>query len=257
VIQEKVAITYNQEVMTGINLLKVRHTGLAAESKAGQFVMITCDSGSERILRRPISIFNVEGDTISFLFAKVGSGTEWLAQRQIGEKIDLLGPMGNTFEIKPGSKNILMLAGGIGIAPLNFLANQARKKGLNVRFLAGARSSGYLCPESLLPQGVDFIPATEDGSAGSKGFVTALLPEYTGWADQIFICGPLPMYKALAASYSNILKEKDVQISLEVRMGCGLGFCYACTIKTAQGLKQVCKDGPVFHMQDIIWEEMK
>ena len=97
---------------------------------------------------------------------------------------------------------------------------------------------------------------TEDGTVGEKGMVTALLPEFTSWADQIFVCGPLPMFKSMVNHYGQSLKNKPVQVSLEVRMGCGMGFCYACTIKTQQGLKQVCKDGPVFDINNVVWEEL-
>ena len=108
----------------------------------------------------------------------------------------------------------------------------------------------------MLSRGITFLSAAEDGSAGVKGLVTALLPEHAGKADQVFICGPLPMLKAIASIYADLFTGKSVQVSLEVRMGCGLGFCYACTIKTTQGLKQVCKDGPVFEMNDVVWSDL-
>ena len=98
------------------------------------------------------------------------------------------------------------------------------------------------------------ITTTEDGSNGETGMVTDLLPKYTRLADQAFVCGPLPMYKTILKQAH--FSDKPVQVSLEMRMGCGLGFCYACTIKTRKGLKQVCKDGPIFNLQDIIWNEI-
>jgi dihydroorotate dehydrogenase electron transfer subunit len=98
--------------------------------------------------------------------------------------------------------------------------------------------------------------ATEDGSAGEKGMVTSLLQENMDWADQICACGPEPMYRTIVQNYRGIEKIKRMQVSLEVRMGCGLGFCYACTIHTSDGLKQVCKDGPVFELDQIVWEKL-
>ena len=95
-----------------------------------------------------------------------------------------------------------------------------------------------------------------DGTAGQKGFVTSLLPDSIGWADQVVVCGPVPMYRTMTTRYRHLLNAKPVQISLEMRMACGLGVCYGCTVKTRKGLKQVCEDGPVFDLADIIGEEL-
>jgi dihydroorotate dehydrogenase electron transfer subunit len=145
----------------------------------------------------------------------------------------------------------------MGIAPLVFLAEKALKTGNDITLLAGARTADQLYTPAALTSKIHYHLATEDGSAGYQGLITALLPEYADKADQLFICGPLPMFKAVAANYSSLFTGKSVQVSLEVRMGCGLGICYACTIKTTQGLKQVCKDGPVFEMNDVIWSDLK
>jgi dihydroorotate dehydrogenase electron transfer subunit len=240
--------------MPGVRLMWVDSPDIASSAKPGQFVMITCDSGSGHLLRRPISIHQVNEHRVAFLFSAVGNGTTWLAQRAEGEKVDLLGPMGNGFKIAPESRKLLMIAGGMGIAPLCFLASEGLKKGCSLKVLAGARTACQICPPQFIPTGTDFITATEDGTAGQKGLITSFLPQYSQWADQVFICGPLPMYKAMARL--NPFRGKPVEVSLETRMGCGLGFCYACTIKTHQGLKQVCKDGPVFDMSNLIWDEL-
>jgi dihydroorotate dehydrogenase electron transfer subunit len=107
-----------------------------------------------------------------------------------------------------------------------------------------------------MPNGLDLIYITEDATSVRPGRVIVLVPDYADWADQIFACGPLPMYRNLAENFPQ-LKDKPVQVSLEMRMGCGFGVCYGCTVKTKSGLKQVCKDGPVFELSDIIdWEEL-
>jgi dihydroorotate dehydrogenase electron transfer subunit len=245
-----------EQVMHEVHLLKVRSSVIASSAKPGQYVMISCGSGHGRLLRRPISICRVSGQEVDFLFAEVGAGTEWLARRKTGENIDLLGPMGNGFSIESQSRNLLLVAGGMGIAPLCFLAQEAFKSNHSIKLLIGAKTAGLVCPAQLIPPGTEVITATEDGTAGEKGMVTAFLPRFAGWSHQVFTCGPIPMYRAMADKYRADLKGKPVQISLEVRMGCGLGFCYACTINTRQGLKQVCKDGPVFEMQDVVWEEL-
>jgi dihydroorotate dehydrogenase electron transfer subunit len=255
--QELAPVISNHEVMPDVYLMWIDSPNIASNSRPGQFVMITCDHGQERLLRRPISIHQVRPRSLAILFSTVGAGTEWLAQRQKNEKIDLLGPVGHGFSIGPKSLNLLMVAGGMGIAPLTFLAQEGLKKDHRVRILAGARTACQICPAQLLPEGSEIIPITEDGTAGETGLVTALLSQHVPWADEVFFCGPMPMFKAVVNNYSRILKNKPVQVSLEVRMGCGLGFCYACTINTRNGLKQVCKDGPVFCMEDVIWEELR
>jgi dihydroorotate dehydrogenase electron transfer subunit len=137
------------------------------------------------------------------------------------------------------------------------LADRAISQGCSVKLLEGADTAGQLYLDALLSHVQEVWPAatTLDGSAGEKGPVTILVPGVADWADQIFACGPLPMYKTMAQMAE--LKDRQVQISLEVVMGCGHGVCYGCTIRTKKGLKQVCKDGPVFDLDDIIWEEME
>ncbi|GAH70538.1 unnamed protein product, partial [marine sediment metagenome] len=135
-----------------------------------------------------------------------------------------------------------------------FLAQQALSQGQAVTLLLGASTAPQLYPQHLLPPEVKLVTATEDGTAGKKGMITDLLPDFTGWADQIFACGPGSMYQTMTKQ--KLLTTKPVQVSLEVRMGCGLGVCYGCTVKTKSGLKQVCQDGPVFNLDDILWEEL-
>ncbi|HXZ95256.1 MAG TPA: dihydroorotate dehydrogenase electron transfer subunit, partial [Dehalococcoidia bacterium] len=190
--------------------------------------------------------------------------------RQKGERLDILGPLGNGFTIKAKSKHLLLVAGGIGIAPLVFLMQHASSQ-YQITLIHGASTAAQLYPFSSagkkrsklapLPNGVQFIPVTEDGSLVQKGMATDILPDFLDWADQIYACGPADMYKtmskmSLRAKRSN-LKLKKCQICLEVRMGCGFGACYGCTINTKKGLKQVCRDGPVFELDDIIWQEVR
>jgi dihydroorotate dehydrogenase electron transfer subunit len=215
--------------------------------------MVNC--GEECLLRRPFSIHQFNNNGIALFYAVLpnGKGTHLLSRRQTGDKIDILGPLGNGYSIAPTSHNILLVGGGIGVAPLPFLAHFAQERGCSVTLLLGANTACQLCPSHLLPPGIDLVITTEDGTVGYKGMVTDLLPEYIDSVDQVFACGPSSMYRAMAKM--SVLKDKLVQISLEVRMGCGLGVCYGCTVKTKQGLKQVCKDGPIFELSDIVWDE--
>ena len=248
------SIISKSEVIPGSYLIWLEAPQIATQAKPGQFVMVHC--GKDTVLRRPVSIHQLNDTKLAMLFAVVGKGTHWLSQRQVGEKIDLLGPLGNGFSVNSDSHNLLLVAGGIGIAPLCFLAQEATSQERSVTLLLGASTASQLYPSNLLPAEVKLVTATEDGTAGKKGMVTDFLPDLTNGADQVFACGPVPMYQTIAKQSSQLLERKLVQVSLEARMGCGVSICYGCTVRTKNGLKQVCKDGPVFNLKDIIWDEL-
>jgi dihydroorotate dehydrogenase electron transfer subunit len=236
------------------HLLWLECPEIASESRPGQFVMVGC--GPEFLLRRPLSIHRIHYDNIALFFlAWEDRGTAWLARRKAKDKVSLLGPLGNGFALRPEAGHILLAAGGMGIAPLACLAETASKQGKRVSLLMGTRYTDQLLPASLLPGVETLTVTTEDGLAGIRGCLTDVLPDYAPDADQVFACGPVGMYCAMARMSQTIPKLKSAQISLEMRMGCGRGICYACTVRTRQGLKQVCHDGPVFELGDIIWDE--
>ena len=185
---------------------------------------------------------------LALLFTVVGRGTKWLAQRKRGDIIDILGPLGNGFEIK--SRDLLLVAGGIGIAPLVALAERGLAEGSQVTLLLGAPTKTQLYPSHLLPVEVKPFSSTEDGSAGRKGLVTDLLADFAAEAGQIFACGPISMYNVMARQ--GALQGKSVQVSMEVRMGCGFGACYGCALETKRGLRLVCKDGPIFELGELL-----
>jgi len=266
--QSLCTIISNAEISPGVRLMWVEAPDIATAAQPGQFITVRCE---DFILRRPLSIHQVavaSGNVIAsearqfqiaILFQVVGKGTLWLSQRQVGDKIDILGPLGKGFNIEPSSRNLLLVAGGIGIAPLVFLAQYASPQH-SITLIHGARTIAQIYPLSL-PNKVRFIPVTEDGSMGEKGMATDILPDFLPWADQVYACGPVDMYKAMAglACHSDRSEEsklKKCQISLEVRLGCGIGACYGCTINTKRGLKKVCCDGPVFELDDILWREV-
>jgi dihydroorotate dehydrogenase electron transfer subunit len=250
-IVELTKVTDSTKPMKGAHLLWLEAPQIARQAKPGQFVMVRCGENDEHPLRRPFSITLRKSNKIALLFQVVGKGTQWLSERKFGDKLDLLGPLGNGFSINPASQNPLLVAGGMGIAPMVFLVDEATKQGLAMTLLYGAPTAAQLYPH--LPK-VELVTATEDGSAGKKGMITDVLPDFIKDSNQIFACGPLAMYQTMAKMSE--LKTKSVQISLEVRMGCGLGVCYGCTVKTKNGLKQVCQDGPIFELNDILWEEL-
>ncbi len=244
------------EALKGVYLFRLEAPEIAREAKPGQFVMVRC--GKETILPRPFSVHSANGKEIALLINVVGKGTGWLSLKKKGETLDIFGPLGNGFTINPKSKNLLLVAGGMGIAPLRFLAERASGEGKKVTIIMGAKSRDSLFPLNtpqrlynlgMLPANVYCVNTTEDGSEGFKGLATQLIPHYLKNANQVFACGPAAMYKTM--SQMPELKGKDVQLSLEIMMGCGLGVCYGCTIRTKKGLRQVCKDGPVFGMVEV------
>ena len=256
------SVASNVEVMPGIHLMWIEAPDVAVGAQPGQFITVRC---GDFTLRRPFSIHQVSSREIALLFKVTGSGTRWLSQRQKHHRIDILGPLGKGFSIEPSAKNLLLVAGGIGIAPLAFLMQYASSRH-KMTLIHGAITAAELYieryqPTSINYQGVQFIPVTEDGSMGKKGMATDILPDFLDRADQVYACGPVDMYKTMAGisrrTRQSNLKLRKCQVSLEVRMGCGFGACYGCTIDTKKGLKQICRDGPVFELNDIIWQEVR
>jgi dihydroorotate dehydrogenase electron transfer subunit len=254
--QLKAPIISNIEALPDIYLMWFEAPGITESAGPGQFVMVGC--GEDTVLPRPFSIHRTAGDEMALLFQVVGRGTARLSQLKKGDTLNIFGPLGNGFRIDPKSRNLLLVAGGMGIAPLYFLAETAAVKGKKVTLINGARTRDCLLPVSLPqkfyekglpPAGVNVVCATDDGSEGFKGLATRLIPHYLEGIDQVFACGPAAMYQSMARMPE--LKGKDVQLSLEIMMGCGVGVCYGCTIKTKSGIKQVCKDGPVFEMGEV------
>ncbi|MCD6600378.1 MAG: dihydroorotate dehydrogenase electron transfer subunit [Dehalococcoidia bacterium] len=269
----------NVEILPHVNLMWLEASQIAATAQPGQFVTLCC---GDLTLRRPLSIHQVNKRQIALLFKIAGKGTLWLSQRREGDRLNVLGPLGKGFKVESDSRNLLMLAGGIGIAPLVFLAQYASSQH-SVKLIHGAGTSSELYSLSPLPSGIQVTTVTEDGSGGNgKGLITDILPDFLEWTDQMYACGPSGMYKGMAkllcrfkspapcASEELVPSEtftqdkaeegyklKKCQISLEVRMGCGVGACYGCSINTKKGLKKVCLDGPVFELDDILWEGVK
>lgn len=253
--QYSAAVMSNEEIMPHIRLIEMDVPGMHGDILPGQFVMVNCGPG--RMLPRPISIHGrTSQGSIVLLVNIVGKGTEWLAERGKGETLHIIGPSGNGFTVHSQSKNLLMIAGGMGIAPMLFLAGcEAAVR--HVTLLTGALNRSLLYPQDRITHGIHTVFMTDDGSAGDKGMITDVLSQHLNNADQIFACGPLPMYRSIKKITDAAGKTAAVQVSLEVRMGCGVGTCYGCSIKTAKGMKKVCKDGPVFNLSEILLDEIR
>ena len=244
---EQCPILYRNELRPGVVDLVLRAASIAPLCSPGQFVHIKCSD--ELLLRRPISLCDVEDDTIRLVIESVGKGSKWLCERQAGELLDLLGPLGDHgFPIPDADdgRPILLIGGGVGAPPMLGLCRALVEKGLSPRVILGFNSAREaILLDGFRALGADVTVTTADGSMGARGFVTAAmdLPH-----DYFFACGPEPMLRAVAQK-----SPAPGQLSFEERMGCGFGVCMGCSCQTKYGAKRICKDGPVLLKEEIIW----
>jgi len=232
---------------------------LVAQARPGQFVSILCrgEGAYDPLLRRPISIYRADAEAgeLTILVRPFGRGSLWLVSQPEGAQLDVLGPLGNQFEVSPRSGNLLMVAGGVGAAPLLMLAEESVQKGLSVTYLMGSATEAGLLPSSAFRGEIEYVVATDDGSQGHHGFVTDLIPDYLQWADQVFTCGPTPMFHSLrnVVLRHRMGKKPPVQLSVERTMACALGACLGCVVETKRGMVTSCVEGPVFDMDEVVW----
>jgi dihydroorotate dehydrogenase electron transfer subunit len=283
VFQTKIKIIKNSEVAPKYFKMAFAAPLIAKHCKPGQFIEIKVSDGSGPLLRRPFGIhtigyrFSGSGNrqharkrmpsTIEVLYEIRGAGTELLSRKKSGEFLDIIGPLGNGFNLTPhaGGRTTILVAGGMGVAPLTFLAEKIaaikpQKPRIKNLVLIGAKTKSHiLCREEFKKIGFDVTIATDDGSIGYKGYVTKLLENVlrTTHAPRlttaIYGCGPQPMLWEV----SRIARGHRIpaQVSLEAHMACGIGACLGCVVDTVDGFKRVCKDGPVFEAGKIVWEK--
>ena len=224
----------------------------------GQFFnIVTRFSGSfDPLLRRPYSVYRAhrEPPALTFLVRPFGRGSTWLAERLPGERLGMLGPLGNSFTVPSRAQRLLMIGGGVGVAPLVMLSDEAASKNLDVVFVMGAANEAGLLAASELSDRIEYVVATDDGSRGHRGLATDLVRDFVHWADQIFACGPEPMYRTLRAVLEPLRtnRKPSVQISVERGMACGLGACLGCVVETTHGMIASCVKGPVFELDEIL-----
>lgn len=222
--------------------------------KPGQFFNIRITKKHEPFLRRPFGAHKIKKNGIEILYKVVGKATKVLSQKEKGEFLDILGPLGNGFTIKK-NETAFLVGGGHGVAPLYALSEKLLKSSCEVRAFIGAWSKEHVvCDKELKKIGTKVYVATDDGSKGYKGLVTNLLKKNlkNNNKSTIYACGPKPMLKAIAKLSKSY--KIPCQLSLEEYMACGIGTCLGCAVKTKDGYKMVCKDGPIFDAKDIIWQ---
>lgn len=236
-------------------LIKLTDDKPLPEMLPGQFVEVRVDNSPSTFLRRPISINNVDYDRneLWLLVAAVGDGTRQLQKLQKGDRLNCMLPLGNSFTMPTDSaQKVLLVGGGVGVAPLLYFGKRIKAMGGEPTFLLGARSAKDVLEREHFEQVGRVLITTEDGSEGEKGFVTnhsVLAQEHF---DRISTCGPKPMMMAVARyAFKN---DIECEVSLENKMACGVGACLCCVEKTVEGNKCVCKEGPVMNIKKLTWQ---
>lgn len=247
--QERMIVVRQEQIATNIFELVLRGE-IVQDMEPGQFVHVRVSDSFEPLLRRPISIANIDKEKQEFtmIYRAEGRGTSILAEKTEGQEVDVLGPLGNGFPVdavSPGG-TALLVGGGIGVPPLHELSKQLNARGVKTIHVLGFQSEDVIFYEEQFKALGETYYATVDGTKGTKGFVTTVFDEVKPEFDVFYSCGPLPMLNALEKYYP----EKEGYLSFEERMGCGIGACFACICKTTDEVEKdyvkVCSDGPVF-----------
>lgn len=256
-VSEMCIIVRNAEIASGIYEMVVRGELVQSMQEPGQFVHIKVSNELTPLLRRPLSIAKIDkrNNEFTLIYRVQGKGTAVLANRKPGEQLDVLGPLGHGFpvsETKPG-QTALLVGGGIGVPPLYELSSRLVEAGVNVIHVLGFQKANAVFYEQQFAQLGKTLISTDDGSYGEKGYVTDVIDRYQLKFDTVYACGPTPMLKSLKKNYST----SKMFISLEERMGCGIGACYSCVCHSSKqgdehSYKKVCSDGPVFAAEEVV-----
>lgn len=264
-IEQDAEILWNRSIAPGVFLMALRSPEVVAAAGPGQFVMVRVSRRFDPLLRRPFSIAGVRGDDqFLLLYRVIGRGTGIMAEKEEGERLSILGPLGRGFEITGAEEVAILAAGGMGVAPLFFLAQTLKSR--KAHFLMGfGGSRDVINPDEMGLGEIEVSVATEDGTCGRTGLVTDLLETSLlrhgseRATVSIFACGPLPMLKEVAKMTLN--EHLPCQVSLETSMACGLGACQGCAAKASSSEERVfyhvCQDGPVFPVRAIDWSSLQ
>lgn len=225
-----------------------------ASFRPGQFINIKTSEGTDPLLRRPFSIFDADGENFTIVVRVIGRGTELICGMYPGE-IDVIGPSGNGFTEEKG-KNVLLVGGGVGNAPLFYLMRELKAAGSRVTYIYCSRSKNFVFErERYRALADEFILTTDDGSDGVRGFATDVMADRISMKgyDRIYTCGPNPMMEKVVRLADS---STPVEVSVENYFGCGVGLCVGCTVDTVSGYKRACVDGPVFDGRAVLWDKM-
>ncbi|MFH1710094.1 MAG: dihydroorotate dehydrogenase electron transfer subunit [bacterium] len=258
--QEIAKVLENKKVAPEHYRITLAAPRISRESLPGQFVMVKAGNGSDPLLRRPLSFNRIDGakGTIDILFKVVGRATRSLSEIEPGEDLDIIGPLGNGFNLDTSKDLAILVGGGAGAAPLLSLAKALKTKVKAVYALLGANNiNSVLCEDDFKALGAETLVSTDDGTYGIKGLITDILLDVIGSKlspinSCIYACGPRPMVKALESISTQY--KIPCQVSLEEWMACGFGSCNGCVVSTKSGYKKVCSDGPVFNAGELLWQ---
>ncbi|MHB1018787.1 MAG: dihydroorotate dehydrogenase electron transfer subunit [Coriobacteriia bacterium] len=254
---EPVVVVTNERVAIGVCRIVLDAPRTAATVEPGQFVHLRIARHADFILRRPLSVHRARGERLEILYQVVGRGTRALEDARPGDVMDVIGPLGHGWVIPEGTTNALVVAGGLGAAPMGLLVERLAERGAQVTFAQGAPSAGKLLARELFDSLCKrAVVATDDGSAGTCGFVTVLSAELLERErpDVVYVCGPEPMQRIVADQCAEA--GVPCQVSLERLMACGVGACLSCMVVTRDGQKRACVDGPVFDAADVVWDSV-
>jgi dihydroorotate dehydrogenase electron transfer subunit len=272
----------SREILPGQWLQTFHAPALAASVQAGQFVHVRTPDLSGLVLRRPLSVNTFDRNagelSLHFRLNGVASAAQWLVRMHPPERVEIAGPLGRGWEVDTRSRHLLLVAGGLGIRGVRSLVDEALAEGRRVALLFGARTAAEVYPSSLLPEEVEYVVSTDDGSLGHHGPVTDLVPGYEAWADQAFAAGPEAMLAALAklaqgrsarlgvaklgrrrggrtvpAGSAQARRAAWLQVTVDQNMGCALGTCLGCVVMGRAGPLRACREGPVFASGELAW----
>jgi dihydroorotate dehydrogenase electron transfer subunit len=235
-------------------LLSLKADGPIPAVRPGQFAQVRIDRSSTTFLRRPISICsaNAAEGRVELLVRRAGAGTDSLLRLPVGSMVNLLLPLGNGFTVPEKAERLLLVGGGVGVAPMMSLGLELKARGFNPEFILGARTEADLLLLERFKELGEVYVTTDDGSAGVKGVVTAH-PRMQQPSDMVYCCGPKPMMVAVSAAAARV--ASPCEVSLENMMACGLGACLCCVEKTVRGNVCVCTEGPVFNSTQLTWHD--
>lgn len=257
ILEEKGKVLANRQLTERLWLVDIEVASLGSQLEPGQFVHLQIPGMEGHILRRPFSVFYTSegGRVITILYQVVGFGSKRLSALEPGTQVSLMGPIGHGWHAPAGVEHALLVAGGVGGAPLFLHAKELVEQGVDVEVVLGAQNADALVVEPRYTEllGHEPLIATDDGSRGHAGFCTDLVSKRIAEKsfDYVACCGPEPMMRIV----SGITLEAGVPtfVSLEKRMACGIGACLSCIVETKQGRKRSCVDGPIFDASEVIW----
>ena len=253
----KASVIENKKLIDNHYLITLRPEVKIRKPKPGNFFMVAVDTGLDPLLKRPFSVHRWIDNNFQLLYRVVGKGTKILSDRKPGNSLDILGPLGKGFPAPKKESQVILVAGGLGIAPIFAMAENIKKK--NPLFFYGTKTKkDVILIDEFRSLGIEPIVSTDDGSLGKKGDIVKVLKKYlirnplpvTRFL--LYACGPGIMLEALSDLASGV--NMKGYFAMEQNMACGIGTCLGCVIKTRKGHKRVCKEGPVFPIEEIVWE---